>query len=101
MLSLPSDSLVLFVIDEEFVPDPAAKASILSNRGLSHSALRANGKLSLAQRVPMKDAQKPFAACSSSRVSRMLGFCTPSFPCLKVPWRGDEKVLLGTDRTQE
>ncbi|XP_066468944.1 tastin [Tiliqua scincoides] len=53
--------------DEEFVPDPAAKASILSNMGLSHSALQANGKLSLAQRVPVKDTRKRLAACSSTR----------------------------------
>ncbi|XP_044305524.1 tastin [Varanus komodoensis] len=44
---------------EAFVPDRAAKASILLNIGLSHSALGANGKLSLAQRVPVKDARKP------------------------------------------
>ncbi|KAJ6656494.1 hypothetical protein lerEdw1_003782 [Lerista edwardsae] len=62
---VPLDSLVLLATDEEFVPDPAAKASILSNVGLSHSALRANGKLSLAQRVPVKDAQKPLAACGT------------------------------------
>nr|XP_020638800.1 tastin isoform X2 [Pogona vitticeps] len=44
--------------EEEFVPDPAAKASIFSNVGLSHFAFGANGKLSLAQRVPMKDVRK-------------------------------------------
>ncbi|XP_053149748.1 tastin [Hemicordylus capensis] len=53
--------------DEDFIPDPAAKASILSNTGLSHSAFGANGKLSLAQRVPVKDPRKPLAACGSDR----------------------------------
>ncbi|XP_042306840.1 tastin isoform X2 [Sceloporus undulatus] len=53
--------------DEEFVPDPVAKASILSNEGLSRFALGANGKLSLAQRVPVKGAQKPPVLCSSTR----------------------------------
>ncbi|KAH0629260.1 hypothetical protein JD844_011198 [Phrynosoma platyrhinos] len=53
--------------NEEFVPDPAAKASILSNEGLSRFALGAHGKLSLAQRVPVKSAQKPPVPCSSTR----------------------------------
>ncbi|XP_067385963.1 tastin isoform X2 [Emydura macquarii macquarii] len=39
---------------EEFVPDPDALASVLSNVGLSHAALGPTGKLSLAQRVPVK-----------------------------------------------
>uniref|UniRef100_A0ACB8EN76 Uncharacterized protein n=1 Tax=Sphaerodactylus townsendi TaxID=933632 RepID=A0ACB8EN76_9SAUR len=48
---------------EEFVPDPAAKASILLNVGLSHSALGTGSKLSLARRVPLKDVRK---ACPTS-----------------------------------
>uniref|UniRef100_A0A8C3TE38 Uncharacterized protein n=1 Tax=Chelydra serpentina TaxID=8475 RepID=A0A8C3TE38_CHESE len=39
---------------EEFVPDPDALASVLSNMGLSHAALGPTGKLSLARRVPVK-----------------------------------------------
>ncbi|XP_062977548.1 tastin [Elgaria multicarinata webbii] len=53
--------------DEDFVPDLAAKASILLNVGLSHSALGANGKLSLAQRVPVKEVRKPPISCGSTR----------------------------------
>ncbi|XP_015261362.1 PREDICTED: tastin [Gekko japonicus] len=52
--------------EEEFVPDPAAKASILLNIGLSHSALGAGNKLSLARRIPIKDVQKP-PVCGSIR----------------------------------
>ncbi|XP_032068010.1 tastin isoform X2 [Thamnophis elegans] len=51
--------------EEEFTPDPAAKASILLNIGLSHSAFGATGKVSLAQRVPLKDAQKQSGRCDS------------------------------------
>lgn len=76
---VPLDSPVLPVTDEEFVPDPAAKASILSNVGLSHSALHASGKLSLAQRVPVKDAQKPLAACGT-RVSTRQSWFLSSLP---------------------
>nr|XP_042713311.1 tastin isoform X3 [Chrysemys picta bellii] len=39
---------------EEFVPDPDALASVLSNMGLSHAALGPTGKVSLARRVPVK-----------------------------------------------
>ncbi|XP_065431540.1 LOW QUALITY PROTEIN: tastin [Chrysemys picta bellii] len=39
---------------EEFVPDPDALASVLSNTGLSHAALGPTGKVSLARRVPVK-----------------------------------------------
>ncbi|KAJ7317946.1 hypothetical protein JRQ81_004108 [Phrynocephalus forsythii] len=53
--------------EEEFVPDPAAKASIFSNVGLSHFAFGANGKLSLAQRVPVKDVQKHPLTSGSSK----------------------------------
>ncbi|KAL8163801.1 UNVERIFIED_CONTAM: hypothetical protein K2H54_038633 [Gekko kuhli] len=53
-------------IEEEFVPDPAAKASILLNIGLSHSALGASCKLSLARRIPIKDVQK-LSVCGSIR----------------------------------
>ncbi|XP_058029277.1 tastin isoform X2 [Ahaetulla prasina] len=49
--------------EEEFTPDPAAKASILLNIGLSHSAFGATGKVSLAQRVPLKDARKLSVRC--------------------------------------
>ncbi|XP_077184896.1 tastin isoform X2 [Paroedura picta] len=51
---------------EEFVPDPAAKASILMNIGVSHSALGTGSKLSLARRVPIKDVRKP-PICGSIR----------------------------------
>ncbi|XP_061471403.1 tastin isoform X2 [Rhineura floridana] len=53
--------------DEEFVPDPAAKASILQNIGLGHSSLGANSKQSLAQQVPLKDAYKPSITCGRTR----------------------------------
>ncbi|XP_070790882.1 tastin [Pituophis catenifer annectens] len=49
--------------EEEFTPDPAAKASILLNIGLSHSDFGATGKVSLAQRVPLKDARKQSVKC--------------------------------------
>nr|XP_025044481.1 tastin [Pelodiscus sinensis] len=39
---------------EQFVPDPAALASILSNVGLSHAALEPTGSFGLARRVPVK-----------------------------------------------
>ncbi|XP_030410605.1 tastin isoform X1 [Gopherus evgoodei] len=39
---------------EEFVPDPDALASVLSNMGLRHADLGPTGKLSLARRVPVK-----------------------------------------------
>ncbi|XP_060108326.1 tastin [Heteronotia binoei] len=52
--------------EEDFVPDPAAKASILLNIGLSHSALGAGNKLSLARRVPVKDARKA-PVCGNGR----------------------------------
>ncbi|XP_039369594.1 tastin isoform X1 [Mauremys reevesii] len=39
---------------EEFVPDPDALASVLSDMGLRHAALGPTGKLSLARRVPVK-----------------------------------------------
>ncbi|XP_070596513.1 tastin isoform X2 [Erythrolamprus reginae] len=51
--------------EEEFTPDPAAKASILLNIGLSHSAFGASGKVSLAQRVPLKDARKLSTRCDN------------------------------------
>ncbi|XP_039188778.1 tastin isoform X1 [Crotalus tigris] len=51
--------------EEEFMPDPAAKASILLNIGLSHSGLGAMGKMSLAQRVPLKDARKLSVLCDN------------------------------------
>nr|XP_060619906.1 tastin [Anolis sagrei ordinatus] len=53
--------------DEEFVPDPAAKASILSNEGLSRFAIGANGKLSMAQRVLVKGPQKTPVTCGRTR----------------------------------
>ncbi|XP_008112615.1 tastin [Anolis carolinensis] len=53
--------------DEEFVPDSAAKASILSNEGLSRFAIGANGKLSMAQRVLVKCPQKTPVTCGNTR----------------------------------
>ncbi|XP_026566972.1 tastin [Pseudonaja textilis] len=51
--------------EEKFTPDAAAKASILLNIGLSHSSFGATGKVSLAQRVPLKDARKPPGRCDN------------------------------------
>ncbi|XP_063149611.1 tastin isoform X2 [Candoia aspera] len=51
--------------EEEFISDPAAKASILLNIGLSHSTLGATDKVSLVQWVPLKDAQKPSVICDN------------------------------------
>ncbi|XP_054859804.1 tastin [Eublepharis macularius] len=61
--------------EEEFVPDPAAKASILSNVGVSHSALGPGGKMSLARRVPVRDVRKPPGSVMAENVSP----ATPKF----------------------
>ncbi|KAM6473891.1 tastin isoform 2-T2 [Liasis olivaceus] len=56
--------------EEEFIPDPAMKASILLNIGLSHPTLGATRKVSLAQRVPLKDAGKPSVVCDNMQGER-------------------------------
>ncbi|KAM3845465.1 tastin isoform 2-T2 [Vipera latastei] len=65
---------------KEFTPDPAAKASILLNVGLSHSALGATGKMSLARRVPLKDARKPSVMCDNMQEEG----ASPSQPRMSV-----------------
>lgn len=79
--SLPSLTTFSHIFaEEEFVPDPAAKASIFSNVGLSHFAFGANGKLSLAQRVPVKDVHKHPLASGGAKVSKegpRMAICMP------------------------
>ncbi|KAM9115565.1 tastin isoform 2-T2 [Pangshura tecta] len=54
---------------EEFVPDPDALASVLSNVGLKHAALGPTGKLSLARRVPVKGPRGVPPSSQGSRTS--------------------------------
>ncbi|XP_072847069.2 tastin isoform X3 [Pogona vitticeps] len=84
--------------EEEFVPDPAAKASIFSNVGLSHFAFGANGKLSLAQRVPMKDVRKnPLTSGGTKRRSPWTYGRVPTSFCPKLR-RGAAQHLTETQQ---
>ncbi|XP_053561479.1 uncharacterized protein LOC128652572 [Bombina bombina] len=47
--------------DVEFIADPSALDSILCDAGVSRAALGASGKLSLAQRVPMRGSSTSFS----------------------------------------
>ncbi|XP_032641432.1 tastin isoform X2 [Chelonoidis abingdonii] len=71
---------------EEFVPDPDALASVLSNMGLRHAALGPTGKLSLARRVPVKGLR---GVPPSSQGSTMGSRTSLLRPQGSVPPKGD------------
>ncbi|KAG8452388.1 hypothetical protein GDO86_004259 [Hymenochirus boettgeri] len=80
----------------EFKADPAALTSILSNAGIAITDRSKIGKLSLAQRVPMK-VSSTVSSCKNTmfRNSMYTAPCSqlPRFSWL--PWKGsDQNILL-------